>query len=126
MVPLLALSLVLFLVSASLAGGAGSSALFIFARIIGGLGVGAASVISPVYISEVTPARVRGQLSSIQQVMIITGLTGAFVANFLIARFAGGSTATWWLEVPAWRRMFWLQGIPAAIYFVARRFGLIR
>src|SRR5207302_7591468 len=87
--------------------------------IIGGLGVGAASVISPVYISEVTPARVRGQLSSIQQVMIITGLTGAFVANFLIARFAGGSTATWWLEVPAWRWMFWLQGIPAAIYFVA-------
>ncbi|EQB31840.1 sugar porter family MFS transporter [Sphingobium ummariense] len=113
------LSAILFLVSALLAGAAGSSAIFIFARIIGGLGVGAASVISPVYISEVTPAAVRGRLSSIQQVMIISGLTGAFVANFVLARYAGGSTAELWLGFPAWRWMFWLQAIPAAIYFVA-------
>lgn len=109
----------LFLVSALLAGAAGSSAIFIFARIIGGLGVGAASVISPVYISEVTPASIRGRLSSVQQVMIITGLTGAFVANFALARYAGGSTAEFWLGFPAWRWMFWLQAIPAAIYFAA-------
>ncbi|KKW90994.1 MULTISPECIES: sugar porter family MFS transporter [Sphingobium] len=113
------LAAVLFLVSALLAGAAGSSAIFIFARIIGGLGVGAASVISPVYISEVTPAAVRGRLSSVQQVMIISGLTGAFVANFVLARYAGGSTAELWLGFPAWRWMFWLQAIPAAIYFVA-------
>jgi SP family sugar:H+ symporter-like MFS transporter len=109
----------LFLISALLAGAAGSSALFILARIIGGLGVGAASVISPVYISEVTPAAIRGRLSSIQQVMIIAGLTGAFVANFALARYAGGSTADLWLGYAAWRWMFWLQAIPAAIYFVA-------
>lgn len=109
----------LFLVSALLAGAAGSSAIFIFARIIGGLGVGAASVISPVYISEVTPAAIRGRLSSVQQVMIITGLTGAFVANFALARYAGGSTAEFWLGFPAWRWMFWLQAIPAAVYFAA-------
>ena len=54
------LAAVLFLVSALLAGAAGGSAVFILARIIGGLGVGAASVISPVYISEVTPAAIRG------------------------------------------------------------------
>ncbi|MYL99428.1 sugar porter family MFS transporter [Novosphingobium sp. FGD1] len=113
------LAAVLFLVSALLAGAAGSSEIFIIARIIGGLGVGAASVISPVYISEVTPASVRGRLSSIQQVMIITGLTGAFVANFALARYAGGSTADFWLGYPAWRWMFWLQAIPAAIYFLA-------
>ncbi|MGE4324380.1 MAG: sugar porter family MFS transporter [Sphingobium sp.] len=113
------LSAILFLGSAVLAGAAGSSAMFIVARIIGGLGVGAASVISPVYISEVTPAAVRGRLSSVQQVMIITGLTGAFVANFALARFAGGSTAALWLDLPAWRWMFWLQAIPAAIYFLA-------
>src|SRR5437660_987574 len=93
----------LFLVSALLAGAASSSAIFIIARIIGGLGVGAASVISPVYISEVTPAAIRGRLSSVQQVMIITGLTGAFVANFVLARYAGGSTASLWLDYPAWR-----------------------
>ena len=113
------LSAILFLGSALLAGAAGSSAIFIFARIIGGLGVGAASVISPVYISEVTPANVRGRLSSVQQVMIISGLTGAFIANFVLARYAGGSTAPLWLDYPAWRWMFWLQAIPAAIYFLA-------
>ena len=113
------LAAILFLVSALLAGAAGSSAVFIIARILGGLGVGAASVISPVYISEVTPASIRGRLSSIQQVMIITGLTGAFVANFALARFAGESTAPLWLDFPAWRWMFWLQAIPAAIYLVA-------
>jgi len=62
---------------------------------------------------------VRGRLSSVQQVMIISGLTGAFVANFVLARYAGGSTAQLWLDFPAWRWMFWLQAIPAAIYFLA-------
>jgi MFS transporter, SP family, sugar:H+ symporter len=113
------LAAVLFLVSAILAGAASSSELFILARILGGLGVGAASVISPVYISEVTPANIRGRLSSIQQVMIITGLTGAFVANFALARFAGESTAPLWFDFPAWRWMFWLQAIPALIYLIA-------
>lgn len=113
------LAAVLFLVSALAAGAAGSSIVFILARIIGGLGVGAASVISPVYISEVTPAAIRGRLSSVQQVMIITGLTGAFVANYVLAHYAGGSTAILWLGEPAWRWMFWLQAIPAAIYFFA-------
>jgi SP family sugar:H+ symporter-like MFS transporter len=113
------LAAVLFLVSALAAGAAGSSIIFILARIVGGLGVGAASVISPVYISEVTPASIRGRLSSVQQVMIITGLTGAFVANYVLAHYAGGSTAILWLGEPAWRWMFWLQAIPAAIYFFA-------
>lgn len=113
------LSAILFLLSALLAGAASSSIIFIIARIIGGLGVGAASVISPVYISEVTPANIRGRLSSVQQVMIITGLTGAFVANFALARYAGGSTSEFWMGYPAWRWMFWLQAIPAAIYFLA-------
>jgi len=116
------LAAILFLLSALMAGAAGSSAIFILARIIGGLGVGAASVISPVYISEVTPAAVRGRLSSVQQVMIISGLTGAFVANFVLARHAGGSTAPLWLDFPAWRWMFWLQAIPAAIYLLALLF----
>ncbi|MBY9064568.1 sugar porter family MFS transporter [Sphingomonas yunnanensis] len=113
------LSAALFLFSALLAGAASTSAIFIFARIIGGLGVGAASVISPVYISEVTPAAVRGRLSSVQQIMIITGLTGAFVANFALARYAGGSTADFWFGFSAWRWMFWLQAIPALVYLLA-------
>jgi SP family sugar:H+ symporter-like MFS transporter len=110
---------VLFLVSAVGAGAANTSAIFIIARFIGGVGVGAASVLSPVYISEVTPAGIRGRLSSLQQIMIITGLTGAFVANYALAHWAGGSQATLWLGLPAWRWMFWMQVVPAAIYFLA-------
>ncbi|WP_269514600.1 sugar porter family MFS transporter [Brevundimonas subvibrioides] len=109
----------LFIVSAFWAGAADSSAHFIIARFIGGLGVGAASVLTPAYISEVTPASMRGRLSSVQQIMIITGLTGAFVANYALAATAGGSTAEFWLGFPAWRWMFWLQVVPAAVYLAA-------
>jgi SP family sugar:H+ symporter-like MFS transporter len=109
----------LFIVSALWAGAADSSAHFIIARFIGGLGVGAASVLAPAYISEVTPASIRGRLSSVQQIMIITGLTGAFVANYALAATAGGSTAEFWLGLPAWRWMFWLQTFPAAVYLLA-------
>ena len=109
----------LFLVSALGSGAAHTSLVFIAFRLIGGLGVGAASVLCPVYISEVTPANIRGRLSSVQQIMIITGLTGAFVANYVLAHTAGSSTAPFWLGLPAWRWMFWMQTIPAAIFFFA-------
>jgi SP family sugar:H+ symporter-like MFS transporter len=109
----------LFLVSAIGSGAAHTSVVFIVFRLIGGLGVGAASVLCPVYISEVTPANIRGRLSSVQQIMIITGLTGAFVANYILAHTAGSSTAPFWMGLPAWRWMFWMQTIPAAIFFLA-------
>jgi MFS transporter, SP family, sugar:H+ symporter len=110
---------VLFILSAIGAGAAWDAMTFIIARFVGGLGVGAASVLAPAYISEVTPARIRGRLSSVQQVMIITGLTGAFVANYALAKLAGGSQAEFWLGFPAWRWMFWMQIIPAGIYLLA-------
>ncbi|WP_308909197.1 sugar porter family MFS transporter [Pseudokordiimonas caeni] len=109
---------VLFIISAIAAGAADSSGIFIIARFIGGVGVGAASVLSPAYISEVTPANIRGRLISVNQVMIISGLTGAFVANYALAKLAGGSTAEFWLGFPAWRWMFWMQIIPATIFLV--------
>ncbi len=95
-----------------------TSVVFIAARFIGGLGVGAASILCPAYISEVTPARSRGKLASLQQVMIITGLTGAFLANYVLAKVAGGSTSSLWLGYPAWRWMFWMQVIPAAAFLI--------
>jgi MFS transporter, SP family, sugar:H+ symporter len=112
----------LFILSALGAGAASSSLLFVCARLLGGLGVGAASVLSPVYISEVTPAAIRGRLSSVQQIMIISGLTGAFVANYVLAHTAGSSTEPLWLGQSAWRWMFWMQAIPATIYLVALLF----
>jgi SP family sugar:H+ symporter-like MFS transporter len=112
------LAAVLFILSALGAGAATSAWMMIIARFATGVGVGAASVLSPAYISEVTPAHLRGRLSSLQQVMIIAGLTGAFLANYFLARNAGLSTATLWLQYPAWRWMFWMQIIPAAIFLL--------
>ena len=105
----------LFILSALGAGAAANSFEFVLARIVGGLGVGAASVLSPIYISEVAPTAVRGRLTTVQQVMIIIGLTGSFVVNWLIAQCAGSSTAIV-MGHPAWRWMFWVQVIPAAIF----------
>jgi SP family sugar:H+ symporter-like MFS transporter len=107
-----------FIASAIAAGASDTSMMFMIARFIGGMGVGAASVLAPAYISEVTPARIRGRLSSVQQVMIITGLTGAFLVNYLLAQYAGVSTAKLWGGYEAWRWMFWAQVIPAAIFFL--------
>src|ERR1700722_10011748 len=112
----------LFILSALAAGAAGSALMMIFARFAAGVGVGAASVLSPAYISEVTPARMRGRLSSLQQVMIISGLTGAFLANYFLAHSAGRSTDAFWLGYAAWRWMFWMQILPASVFFVALLF----
>ena len=109
---------VLFICSALAAGAAGSALAMIVARFAAGVGVGAASVLSPAYISEVTPASMRGRLSSLQQVMIIAGLTGAFLANYFLALKAGKSTDILWLGYAAWRWMFWMQVIPASVFFV--------
>jgi SP family sugar:H+ symporter-like MFS transporter len=108
---------VLFIISALAAGAADSALMMILARFTAGVGVGAASVLSPAYISEVTPARIRGRLSSLQQVMIISGLTGAFFANYFLALKAGRSTDLLW-GYPAWRWMFWMQVVPASVFFV--------
>ena len=108
----------LFIVSAMAAGAAQSALMMIAARFAAGIGVGAASILSPAYISEVTPARIRGRLSSIQQVMIIAGLTGAFLANYFLALTAGKSTSTLWMNYAAWRWMFWMQICPASVFLL--------
>lgn len=114
--PTMLLTAVLFLVSAFAAGAADSAAFFIGARILGGLAIGAASVLAPMYISEVAPARLRGRLASLQQFAIVLGLFGAFLSNFLIERAAGGASVSFWLTAPAWRWMFWMEAVPAVVY----------
>jgi len=109
----------LFLVGALVQGFADSQIIFVIARIAGGMAVGAASVLSPAYISEVAPAGIRGRLTTVQQIMIITGLTMAFVVNWFLARDAGASTAPHWLGIEAWRWMYLMQAVPAAIFLVA-------
>lgn len=108
-----------FIVSAWGSGIAGTSSEFIIYRIIGGLAVGAASVMAPAYISEIAPARFRGRLSSIQQVAIIAGLFIAFLSNYLIANTAGSALNEWLWGYEAWRWMFWIELIPASIFLIA-------
>jgi MFS transporter, SP family, sugar:H+ symporter len=112
----------LFILSALAAGAAGSALMMIVARFAAGVGVGAASVLSPAYISEVTPASMRGRLSSLQQIMIIAGLTGAFLGNYFLAHTAGRSVDVLWLGYAAWRWMFWAQIIPATVFLLTLLF----
>jgi SP family sugar:H+ symporter-like MFS transporter len=108
-----------FTLSAWGSGVAEGSVEFVIYRVIGGLAVGAASVLAPAYISEVAPARYRGRLSSIQQIAIISGLFSAFLSNYVIARWAGSSTEQFAWGYEAWRWMFWLELIPAITFFFA-------
>lgn len=113
------LAALLFLGGALVQGFAHLHALFVLARIVGGMAVGAASVLSPAYISEVAPANIRGRMTTVQQVMIITGLTVAFVVNYALAHSAGASTAPFWGGIEAWRWMYLLQAVPAAVFLLA-------
>ncbi|HEY6048254.1 MAG TPA: sugar porter family MFS transporter [Sphingomicrobium sp.] len=110
---------VLFLGGALVQGVATSHIIFVIARICGGMAVGAASVLSPAYISEVAPAEIRGRLTTVQQIMIITGLTVAFIVNKLLQVGAGSSLDRFWLGFEAWRWMYLMQAVPAVIFLVA-------
>jgi MFS transporter, SP family, sugar:H+ symporter len=114
--PTMLLNAVLFLVSAMATGLAGSAGVFIASRLIGGLAIGAASVLAPMYIAEVAPSRMRGRLASLQQMAIVSGLFGAFLSNDVIARVAGGASATFALGMPAWRWMFWMEAVPSVAF----------
>ncbi len=109
----------LFLVAALVQGFAESHTIFVIARIAGGVAVGAASVLSPAYISEVAPANIRGRMTTVQQIMIITGLTAAFLVNYVLAAAAGESTNIFWGGLQAWRWMYLMQAIPAAVFLLA-------
>jgi SP family sugar:H+ symporter-like MFS transporter len=86
------LAALLFLGGAIAQGMTDSHTLFVIARVIGGMAVGAASVLSPAYISEVAPANIRGRMTTVQQIMVITGLTAAFVVNYFLQQAAGNDS----------------------------------
>ncbi|MAP94251.1 MAG: MFS transporter [Ponticaulis sp.] len=108
-----------FIISAWGSGVADASGPFIVFRILGGLGVGAASVMAPAYISEVAPAALRGRLATIQQIAIITGLFVAFLSNYAIAHAAGSAVNEWIWGFEAWRWMFWIELVPAFVFLIA-------
>jgi MFS transporter, SP family, sugar:H+ symporter len=109
---------VLFLISAIGTGFAPNLGVLIIFRVIGGLGVGMASVIAPAYIAEISPARIRGRLGSLQQLAIVTGIFISLLVDFLLALAAGGSGEPLWFGLAAWRWMFLMMAIPAIVYGV--------
>ena len=85
-------------------------------RVVGGLGIGIASVVAPAYIAEVAPRQIRGSLASLQQLAITLGIFAALLSDFLLEDLAGGPNNALWLGLDAWRWMFLVGVIPAAVY----------
>ena len=109
---------IIFAISAFGSGISESSAEFIFYRLFGGLGIGAASVLAPAYIAEVAPPALRGRLATLQQLAIVLGLFAAFLSNYLIADAAGSAQNILMLDTAAWRWMFWAELVPAILFLV--------
>ncbi|GHT03797.1 hypothetical protein FACS189440_11710 [Bacteroidia bacterium] len=91
---------------------------FIFYRIIGGIGVGLASMLSPMYIAEIAPASIRGKLVSWNQLAIVTGMLVVYFVNFAITRQGDVS----WNEQTGWRWMFASSAIPAVLFLICLLF----
>lgn len=116
--PTMLLNAIIFLGTAVATGAVNSAQFFIAARITGGIAIGAASVLAPMYIAEVAPAHMRGRLASLQQMAIVVGLFSAFLSNDILARVAGGASAVFWFGAPTWRWMFWMEAVPAVAFLL--------
>ncbi|PLW71729.1 sugar porter family MFS transporter [Streptomyces sp. SCUT-3] len=87
-----------------------------FWRIVGGLGIGMASVIAPAYIAEVAPPAYRGRLGSLQQLGIVSGIVISQLVNYAVAQAAGGETRNELAGLEAWQWMLGIMFVPAALY----------
>lgn len=115
-IPAMVIGASLFFLSAIGSGLAFSVWDLILWRVIGGLGIGIASVIAPAYIAEISPKAIRGRLGSLQQLAITLGIFTALLSDALLADIAGGADQHLWLHLAAWRWMFLVGIIPAVVY----------
>ena len=125
--PILLIAAVLFTVSSIFTGWAWSFSAFIFWRIAGGIAIGLASNVSPLYIAEISPAAMRGRLVSLNQFAIVVGILLAQIANWRIARPVPSPLTpdlTWhsWNVQYGWRWMFTAVALPAVIFIFASLF----
>ncbi|MCB0855101.1 MAG: sugar porter family MFS transporter, partial [Bacteroidetes bacterium] len=120
---LLSYAAILYAISAISSALAPSFLILVIARMVGGLGVGASLIIAPMYIAEISPPKIRGQMVSFNQLNIVLGISAAFFSNYLILKL-GQSDAGWAQSLKfdeyAWRWMLGLETLPAILYF----FGL--
>ena len=116
--PLLTTAAVLFTVSAIGTGAFDDFTLFNLARFVGGIGIGVASALSPMYIAEVSPAEIRGRMVSLNQMTIVLGILAAQIVNMLLARDTSIAECQTWNLAWGWRWMFWAETLPAALFLV--------
>ena len=116
--PLLMTSAVLFTVSAIATGLFNDFTLFNIARFVGGIGIGVASALAPMYIAEVSPAEIRGRMVSLNQMTIVLGILGAQIVNMLLARDTAVAESQAWNVEWGWRWMFWAETVPAALFLL--------
>ncbi len=114
--PLLTVAAMLFTVSAIATGLFNDFTLFNIARFIGGVGIGVASALSPMYIAEVSPTAIRGRMVSLNQMTIVLGILAAQVVNMLLARETSVAESQAWNVDWGWRWMFWAETLPAALF----------
>ena len=116
--PLLMTSAVLFTVSAIATGLFNDFTLFNIARFIGGMGIGVASALAPMYIAEVSPAEIRGRMVSLNQMTIVLGILSALVVSVLLVIGACVAVCVAGNIGWGWRWMFWAETLPAALFLV--------
>ena len=104
---------VFFLVSSLGCAAAWNWYAFLFFRFLGGIAVGSASVVCPMYITEIAPPRERGVLVSVSQLNIVLGILFAYLSNYLVAYFMGAENAV------AWRWMFGVMAVPSVAFLIA-------
>lgn len=120
---LLIVSALVFLLSSLLTGAFSSFDLFLVARFFGGVGIGIASGLSPMYIAEIAPSNIRGKLVSLNQMTIVLGILAAQIVNWLIAEpipacsMASDIAASWNGQM-AWRWMFWAAAVPSLAFLL--------
>lgn len=120
--PLLVFSAIVFLLSAYMTGAVDTFVPFLIARLIGGVAIGVASGLSPMYIAEVSPSDTRGRMVSINQLTIVLGILAAQIVNYLIAEPMPAG-----MELPpldswncqyGWRYMFWAEALPSMLFLM--------
>ncbi|HVH44986.1 MAG TPA: sugar porter family MFS transporter [Labilithrix sp.] len=118
----MAVTAAVFVVSGVLSGAALSLIDLAAWRLLGGVAIGAASVLAPAYIAEIAPAELRGRLGSLQQLAIVVGIFAALLGDYELARRAGSASQPFAFGLPAWRWMFWTEVLPALAYGAAAFF----
>ncbi len=116
--PVLSMAALFYSISAISSALATDFNVFIVARMLGGVAVGLALLIAPVYIAEISPSRLRGRLVSFNQLNIVIGFSAVFFSNYYILRLARQDSLGFISEANCWRWMLGAETLPALLYFI--------